>query len=199
MNISLEEASGLTKSLNISFNTELERFHEELYGGPTASLSYMLLLVANHIIGPILLGGIIAYQRYGGDPQKRNIINRLQSFGLTNLIMCTTIQGIERMAREIFGLIDFDVMIWVECLLCIFLCNAILFFSEMSVLQFLYIVVWKRVKALNDEFWACFVIGTTNAVSIWVVLVDHTPHRMILMNFMLHTANSNQSFEELRY
>ena len=199
MNISLERLIGPTNSLNVSTDTKLERFHEELFGGPTASFLYILLLIVNHVIGPLLLGGIIAYERYGGDPQKRNIINRLQSFGLANLTMCTIIQGIVRIAREIFGLIDFDVMIWMECLFCLFLCNAIFLFSEMSIFQFLYIVVWKRVKTLNDEFLACFLIGTTNAVSVWVVLVDHLPHGMTVMNLMLHTANLDESIEETRY
>ena len=199
MNISLDAPKYLTKSLNSSTNAKLETYNEELFGGPAASFVYTVLMVLNHIIGPFLLGGIIAYERYDGDPQKRNIINRIQSFGLANIIMSTTIHGLVRVAIEIFGLIYLDVMIWMECLFCIFACNAVLFFVEMSVLQLLYIVVWKRVKTLKDEFWARFLIGTATTVSSWVVLVDHIPARMIITNLMVHTANLQKSFEEIRY
>ena len=184
---------------NVSTNTKLEALHEKLYGSPATSFLYVLILIINHIIGTLLLGGIIAYEWYGGDPQKRNIINRLQSLGLVNLIMSSTILGIVRVVREIVGLIDFDFMFWTECLFCMCVCNTILFFTQMSVFQFLYIVVWKRVKGLNDEFWAAFLIGTTYVMSFWVVLVDHISRKMFVGVLMVHTSNSNESFDEIRY
>ena len=199
MNFSSESPIGLTTSINNSTNAKLERFHEELFGYPTARFSQILLLIVNHIIGPILLSGIIAYEKYGGDPQKRNIINRLQSMSIASLIITTEIFGIVKILREIFGLIDFNAMIWIECLFCMFFCNALLFFAEMSVLHLLYIVVWKRVKAINDELWACFLAITTNLVSIWVVLVDHISRKMFVGVLMVHTSNSNESFDEIRY
>ena len=199
MNISLEAPVNLSKNLEFSTNTKLETLQEKLYGSPATSFLYVLILILEHIIGTLLLGGIIAYEWYGGDPQKRNIINRLQSLGLVNLIMSSTILGIVRVVREIVGLIDFDFMFWTECLFCMCVCNTILFFTEMSVFQFLYIVVWKRVKGLNDEFWAAFLIGTTYAVSFWVVLIDHISHRMITTNLLVHTENLKESLEEIRY
>ena len=198
MNLSLEAQIGLTTSINISTNAELERFYEELFSDPTSKLSQIILLIVTHIIGPIFLSGIIAYEKYGGDPQKRNIINRLQSMGIASLIIATEIHGIVIILRETFGLIDLSIMIWIECLFCMFICNAILCFAEMSVLHLLYTVVWKRVKDINDEFWACFLISTTTVVSSWVALVDHIPKRMLFFHLMIHTANSKESFEEIR-
>ena len=199
MNFSSESQTGLTTSINNSTNAKLERFHEELFGYPTARFSQILLLIVNHIIGPILLSGMIAYEKYGGDPQKRNIINRLQSMSIASLIISTEIFGIVKILKETFGLIDFNVMIWIECLFCIFFCNTLLFFAEMSVLHLLYIVVWKRVKVINDEFWACFLSTATSVMSFWVVLVDLIPQRMCIPNLMVLTANSKESFEEIRY
>ena len=199
MNLSPEAPIGLTTSINISSNTKLERFYEELFGDPTSKFSQIILLIVIHIIGPIFLSGIIAYEKYGGDPQKRNIINRLQSMGIASLIIRTEIHGIVIILRETFGLIDLSIIIWIECLFCMFVCNAILFFAEMSVIHLLYIVVWKRVKSIDDEFWACFLISTTSMVSFWVALVDHIPQRMLVFNFLIHTADSKESFEQTRY
>ena len=184
---------------NISTNIKLERFYEELFADPTAKCSHIFLLIVIHIIGPILLSGIITYEKYGGDPQKRNIINRLQSIGIASLIIRTEIHGIVIILRETFGLIDLSIIIWIECLFCMFVCNALLFFAEMSVIHLLYIVVWKRVKSIDDEFWACFLISTTTVVSFWVTIVDHIPQRMLVFNFSIHTADSKESFEQIRY
>ena len=199
MNLSLEAPIGLTTSINISTNAELERFYEKLFSEPTSKFSQMILLIVTHIIGPIFLSGIIAYEKYGGDPQKRNIINRLQSMGIASLIIATEIHGIVILLRETFGLIDLSIIIWIECLFCMFVCNALLFFAEMLVIHLLYIVVWKRVKSIDDEFWACFLISTTSVVSFWVTIVDHIPQRMLIFNFSIHTADSKESFEQIRY
>ena len=199
MNLSLEAPIGLTTSINISTNAELERFYEELFSDQTSKLSQIILLIVTHIIGPIFLSGIIAYEKYGGDPQKRNIINRLQSLGIASLIIASEIHGTVIILRETFGLIDLSIIIWIECLFCMFVCNALLFFAEMSVIHLLYIVVWKRVKSIDDEFWACFLISTTSVVSFWVTIVDHIPQRMLVFNFSIHTADSKESFEQIRY
>ena len=199
MNLSIEIAIALTRSMNLSTNTKLEIYYEELFGNPTAKFAQIVFLTLTYLIGPILLSGIIAYEKYGGDPQKRNIINRLQTLGVASIIMGSVIHGIVIILRELFGLIDFDVMIWIECLFCMFCCNALLFFAEMSVFHLLYIVVWKRVKVINDEFWACFLSTSTSLISFWVVLVDHIPQRMFIPILMVLTANSKESFEEIRY
>ena len=120
MNLSIEIAIALTTSMNLSTNTKLEIYYEELFGDPTAKFAQIVLLTLTHLIAPILLSGIIAYEKYGGDSQKRNIINRLQTLGVASIIMGSVIHGIALILRELFGLIDFDVLIWIECLFCMF-------------------------------------------------------------------------------
>ena len=199
MNLSIEIAIALTTSMNLSTNTKLEIYYDELFGNPTAKFAQIVFLTLTYLIGPILLSGIIAYEKYGGDPQKRNIINRLQTLGVASIIMGSVIHGIVIIVRELFGLIDFDVMIWIECLFCMLCCNALLFFAEMSVFHLLYIVIWKRVRVIYDEFWACFLSTSTSLISFWVVLVDHIPQRMFIPSLMVLTANSKESFQEIRY
>ena len=199
MNLSIEIAIALTTTMNLSTNTKLEIYYEELFGNPTAKFAQIVVLTLTYLIGPILSSGIIAFEMYGGDPQKRNIINRLQTLGVASIIMGSVNHGIVIILRKLFGLIDFEVMIWIECLFCMFCCNALLFFAEMSVFHLLYIVVWKRVKVINDEFWACFLSTSTTLISFWIALVDHIPQRMFIPSLMVLTANPKESFEEIRY
>ena len=193
MNISLEANFGQLTILSVSSNTRLERRHEYLYGSPTAKITQAFLMFINHVIGTILLVGIIAYEKRGGDPQKRNIINRLQSLLFENMIFVKMVIGIAKLSRESFGLIDISVMIWVELFTCIGLYNITLLFIEITVIHFMYIVVWKRVKQINDEFWSFYLNVTTSCLSFWFVLFDHTPPRLYSYMAKMNTANLEES------
>ena len=193
MNISLEENFGQLTILSVSSNTRLERRHEYLYGSPSAKIAQAVYMFINQVVGTILLVGIIAYEKRGGDPQKRNIINRLQSILFENMIFVKLVVGFQKLSREIFGLIDFSVMIWFECLLSIGVYNTVLFFIEIVVIQFMYIVVWKRMKQINDEFWSFYLNITTSCLSFWLVLFDHLPPRLYSYMAKMNTANLEES------
>ena len=196
MNISLHNYS--FEIVSVSTNTELERLYDYMYGSMICKISYILLLLLTHILGPLLLLGIIAFEKRGGDPQKRNIINRLQSIGISSHIIFTITIGLIRSWRGIFGLIDFDVMIWIECLAYTALLNCILIINEMTIIQFMYIIVWKRVKGIDDEFWALFLSLATTSVSCWMSIVEHLPDKLYIIPLKLNTANLNETLDDIR-
>ena len=196
MNVSLHNFS--IEILNVSTNMQLERLHDSLYGSVPCKIISIFLLVLTHILGPLALVGIIAYEKRSGDPQKRNIINRLQTFGITNQIIFSTILGLVRVWRELFGLIDLHSMIWIECFSYIAALNFLLFFNEMTVIQVMYIVIWKRVKEINDEFWAVFLSITTTCFSCWITTAEHISNEVYLFPLKLHTANLSEPFDEFR-
>ena len=196
MNISLHNYS--IEIVSVSTNTELERLFAYMYGSMICKTSYILLLLLTHILGPLFLLGIIAFEKRGGDPQKRNIINRLQSIGISSHIIFTITIGLIRSWRGIFGLIDFDVMIWIECLAYTALSNCILIFDEMAIIQFMYIIVWKRVKGIDDEFWALFLSLATASVSFWMSIVEHLPDKLYIIPMKLNTANLNETLDDIR-
>ena len=198
MNVSLGSINTTLEILKVSTNTKLERLHDEMYGTFGSKIGYYILLIISHILAPVLLAGMIAFEKRGGDPQKRNIINRLQSIGIINQILFTLIVGLVRFWREVFGLIDLDVMIWIDGFACIFLHNLIITFDEMTIIQFFYIVVWKRVKRIDDEFWASCISVMTTGVSIWLSFAVHLDDSLQLHRLKIHTSNLKQEFEDLR-
>ena len=185
-------------SNNVTY-LQYQSFHENFYSATLSKTAYAFILFMTHVIGPILLSGIIIFEKKGGDPQKRNIINRLLSLALTNQIIYTTLVGTSKICREIFGLISFETMIWVEFLGYIALNNVLLFLNEMTIMKYLNIIVWKRVKGLNDSFWESVMCSVTLAWSSWQCVCDHMPLEMRLYSFKVSTESFPKAISHYRY
>lgn len=52
--------------------------------------------------------GVVLFEMNGGNPQKRNLINMLQSVALINLMILTCLLGACNVWRQVVGLIQFD-------------------------------------------------------------------------------------------
>ena len=94
--------------MNNSTYLQYQIFHEALFSTTSYQIVNYLIFSLIHVVGPILLAGIVSFEKYGGDPQKRNIINRLLSLALINQIVYITLVGGSKICREIFGLISFE-------------------------------------------------------------------------------------------
>ena len=199
MNISLEEENCSLTMSSVDANTTSENYNDSLYGSTLAKAARTFLLFIQHVVGPILIFGIIAYEKKSGDPQKRNIINRLQSLLFGNMILINVILSVWKIFIEIFGLRSFSVIFWLECFINIAFFNVFLLFAEITTIQFMYFVVWKRVKEINDEFWSKYLKNTTTLMSCWLVLFEHTPPRVHSSHIKRLAANSEKPFEGLRY
>ena len=57
-------------------------------------------------VGPILMFGIVVFEIFGGDSQKRTIINRLLSGFLINAAIFGIMIGVSRIVRDCYGLVD---------------------------------------------------------------------------------------------
>ena len=176
-------------STNATTYLQYFHFHDQLYDNIPAKIIYVFLLFTIHIVGPILLSGIIIFERKGGDPQKRNVINRLFSKSLTNLIIFNIVIGGSKICREVFGLLNFNIMILIEYIGYISASNIILYSNEMTIIKYLHIIVWKRVKGINDEFWAFFLSAVTLSWSTWQCIQEHIPNEMSMYLFKISSAN----------
>ena len=119
------------------------------------------------------------------NPYKRNIINRLFSMALINAMLLCILTGFCRAWGVIIGLISSDVMFWIECFGYILCNNGMLFANEMTILRYLHIIVWKRVKEQDDEFVAAFLSATPVFISVWQCLCEHTPPEVRMNLFKL--------------
>ena len=159
---STENETFVSNVLENSTDFFLNKLNDDLYGSTAAKIGFGFMLGINHVIGPILMLGIVLFEMNGGDPQKRNLINMLQSLALINLVIFTCLLGGCKIWRQAVGLIHFDTMKILERVGYVIIANIILLMVQCTILKYLHIVVWKRVKGLNDGFLAYFCGFTTS-------------------------------------
>ena len=198
MNGSLVETNNSVLLSVPTADFELNAVHEYLYGGLWGKIGYYFIIFICHIIGPILLSGIIIFETFGGDPQKRNVINRLLSLCCTNAILLVSLNGVCKVWRDLFGLIYVEVMIWIEGFGQILVINVLFFFNEMTILRFLYIVVWKRVKGFDDRFWTLFLCILTYSWTFCLAVINKHHSEVNLVPLKLVTANLDEAFSTIR-
>ena len=131
----------------------------------------MLVLIL--IVGPALYIAIVLYENFGADSQKRTIINRLCSFLFCNIAINSCIWGVTRILRDIFGLLPNYVFMWARFFFLSMGGSAALFATEITMFRFLYIVIWKRMKPINDEFWTRVLALSNYVISVTFFLAAY--------------------------
>ena len=122
------------------------------------------------ILGPLLSLTIVFYERFGADRQKRTIINRLLSLIFINIAMQSCIWSAFRLVRGTVGLLEDDNILLIIMFSQVLLMSTLFFSTEVTILRFLYIVVWRRMKTINDDFWNVVLMISTYAISVFYSL-----------------------------
>ena len=119
------------------------------------------------------------YEQFGGDRQKRTILNRLSSLVFGNIVIQSMIWSILRILRDLFGLLPTHLITPVMVASHSIRLSTLFFITEITVLRFMYIVVWKRMRTIDDGFWNIVLAISTYLVAIILGLSvclgrDHT-------------------------
>lgn len=150
-------------------NYDAELVYESLYGGTQGKILLYWSIFLFSVVGPLLMLGIVFFEMFGGDSQKRTIINRLLSAILINTAIWSILWGITRVVRDTCGLVDYNLALFFR-LSSIFLRTSIyIFYNLLTISRFLFIVVWKRMRGVQDKFWMLFLTITAYLLSFWIV------------------------------
>ena len=124
------------------------------------------------ILGTCLLLGMISYEKYGEDPQKRGLFNQILSQIFAMTIVGYSILIPFRIARLLIGPFSEALFwIWVTVLSC-FTYSVVLCTTEYSVIKFISIVVKRQVLPLVDDFFGRFFFGFNTLMSIWLLTIS---------------------------
>ena len=147
--------------------------YQHLYNDNLSRIWYNATLILTLLGGAILCPTIVIYENFGLDRKKRTLINRICSLIFTNISINTCIWSILRILRDNFGLLNkqfitpvalFSNSVWI---------STTLFITELFIVRFLYIVIWKRMRTLNDEFWNAVLICSNVLISAYFSCAIH--------------------------
>ena len=155
---------------NLEMSTSSVKMYEYMYDSHLSYLIYCSAIVLILVVGPLLCLTIVLYERYGGDRQKRTIINRLCSLIFTNIALQSCIWSILRIMRDMFGLLPAHITKPVALISGIVKLSTLFFVTELTLFRFLYIVVWRRMKTIEDNFWDFVLTISTYLVALYFVL-----------------------------
>lgn len=144
--------------------------YEYLYGNVSSRICYYAVIALILFLAPLLCTSIVLYEHFGADRQKRTIINRLSSQFFINIAIQSIIWSIMRILRDVLGLLPTHLITPVIVVSNTMKLSSVLFLTELTVVRFLYIVVWKRMKLINDAFWNAVLMISTYLVAIFLAL-----------------------------
>ena len=120
---------------------------------PAKIVGFVIYLIG--ILGISSILGVIHYEKFGQDPQKRSFADLIFTFNCIMFMISFPIMLTIDQIRWFFGPVGFTMAIFknylASCLLCI-----PLGFTESILFRLLMIYSWKKCAMINDEFCAMF-------------------------------------------
>ena len=106
-------------------------------------------------LGHILLLGIVHYEKFGRDPQKRSLPDQIFSFNMVLGVILSIILSNIIIVRTLFGPIG-NAITQLRYYLITSMYSIILGSTETMLFRCLMIFSWKKYAMVNDEFFATF-------------------------------------------
>ena len=169
-------------SISTECDSDSNAIYEYLYGDVTSYTMYYAVLVVSLIVAPLLCISIVLYENFGADRQKRTILNRILSFILSNLAILSFFWSLLRILRDATGLLPSRSVSWLLFFWKSIGYSTLLFASELAIFRFLFIVVWKRMKAINDEFWMSVLAMSTYLIAFYTLLLQGSSTLLVQKN-----------------
>ena len=127
-----------------------------LFAPKSSKIVHGVLFVLIEIINNLFYFCLINYERFGGDPMKRSVKNRLiAQTGYVMIMTNFTVTPIWAW-RAFFGPLDPCLASIADALRHLTLVWLVLCFTECIALKALLTLKWNKVSAMDEEFWGIF-------------------------------------------
>ena len=162
-----------------------EILYEFLYGNFEGKIILYITIFFIFLIGPILMLGIVTFEMFGGDSQKRTILNRLLSGFLGHAAVFGFMMGVSRIIRDCYGLVDSQLGMYIQFTRMVLRNAAYLYYCNLTIWRFLFIVVWKRMRGVQDDFFSTFITLSIYVFCVWVnvakIVVGFNPNERLFI------------------
>ena len=151
------------------FNGSIFQNEKEIAGISLGSKIFGLIMYLIGCLGIFSIFGIIHYEKYGQDPQKRSFSDQIFTFNCKMFMIISPIcYGIAQI-RWLFGPLGYTMAVFRLYLMSSLLCIP-LGFTESVLFQCLMIFSWRKCAMINDEFFTVF-FNFTNLVVAQIITV----------------------------
>ena len=162
----------------------LDGFTKTKYSILVSSIAYM-------IIGTLVIFCVIAFERYGGDPQKRSIQNQIIfHIGILVIIYSWILIPLQ-MWRISAGPLDYHAAQCMVFLKIMALLTHGLYVAEYIMFRYFTLVILKRVPPIIDDFVTQYLAAANFTISlVWTYVARHEKYMtsMILRYVGLHST-----------
>ncbi len=146
---------------------------------------FFILVLSILVISIGAYGCIWHYERYGGDPQKRTILNQLIGLYALSTIFgyLTNVSAfLYRLAFQpiplSYATATFFMTSFVTCIACF------LILDEIVILRFLSTFWWKQFPPINDDFFAVFLFLTNYGIALLFMSMGHMGTQMTILHLL---------------
>ena len=182
-------------SIKIESNFSIYQNEDEIPEIPTASKILGLIMYLIGCFGILTIIGIIHYEKYGQDPQKRSFSDQIFTFNCRIFMIASPIFWGIAQIRWLFGPIGHNLALFRFYLASSLLCIP-LGCTESILFQCFMIFSWKKCAMINDEFFATF-FNFTNFMVVQIISVIrlmtgqlYTKYFKMLSGVEVHVQNS---------
>ncbi len=127
------------------------------------STAFLVLGTVNNVlimtIGNLLHYGIIQYEHYGGDPQKRTMSNKMISFSCYILILHTMASAPVLETFLIYGIVPAELAQLIEFVRSFGGVSVTLALTESILFKCFVVFGWRFAASVQDDFFAVFFVA----------------------------------------
>lgn len=157
----------------MSLNETNIPFHFAFTSDPRSRYLLLTVFILQQVLGNTLLLGLLWYERNGQD-LRRTLYNQMFSMSFT----CVFLTNV---TTQVVGFIIIyyspgfpEWFCWIKDLVTKFtLIYGSLFTAQLSILKYCYVILWKRVIAIDDDFVATYLVVLNVTLSFYGALFDH--------------------------
>ena len=133
---------------------------------PFEAILWLLRIVVTMAVNSLLVA-IIHYERFGGDPQKRSLINRLTSDMVWTIIFQLGLSLIWQVGYKAKLLSSNYIHFVMHARRALYI-SLLMFLNLQSLVLYCHVVIYKRVMEINDELCSSFLRRATYMGCFWL-------------------------------
>lgn len=163
-----------------------DEYFEWLYGDARGTAVFLGETILYFLVGPVLWLGIAVFRAKGVHQLQGTAINQLDIASVVALVGTEILKLLCRMWRILVGPLTPPIALYMFCNIAtnFMIMMTILLLNASYMLRYIYVVVWKSIRPIQEDFWAAFsiMIGVLMALALaFAAFVKKSDHSNLIL------------------